>query len=52
MVQYGNAFTVMDLYRLPTYLRLFYYKKLVDSKKKETEQIKSTNKSSKVRFKR
>ena len=52
MVQYGNAFTVMDLYKLPTYLRLFYYKKLIDSKKKESEQIKNTNKSSKVSFKR
>ena len=52
MVQYGNAFTVMDLYRLPTYLRLFYYIIFIDSKKKESEQIKNTNKSSKVRFKR
>ena len=52
MVQYGNAFTVMDLYKLPTYLRLFYYKKLIDSKKKESEQVKNTNNSSKVRFKR
>ena len=40
MVQYGNAFSVMELYKMPTYLRLFYYKKLVEAKKQENE---STN---------
>ena len=37
MVQYGNGFSVMDLYQLPTKLRLFYYNKLVEVKKKEAE---------------
>jgi hypothetical protein len=52
MINYGNGFTFSDVYRMPTYLRNFYYNKLVDTKKKESEQIKKTNsqKSSKVRI--
>lgn len=52
MINYGNGFTFSDVYRMPTYLRNFYYNKLVDSKKKESEQIKKTSsqKSSKVRI--
>jgi hypothetical protein len=52
MVQYGNAFSVMELYKMPTYLRLFYYKKLVDSKKEENEATKQAQRQSKVRIKR
>jgi hypothetical protein len=54
MVQYGNGFSVMDLYQLPTKLRLFYYNKLVEVKKKEAEEIKKVNQSkqSKVRIQR
>jgi hypothetical protein len=53
MVQYGNGFSVMELYNLPTKLRLFYYNKLIESKKKESEQVKaSQQKSSKVRVNR
>jgi hypothetical protein len=55
MVEYSNGFTLMDLYKMPTYLRMFYYNKLVDSKKKEVEENKKANQSanaSKVRFKR
>jgi hypothetical protein len=52
MVNYGNGFTMMELYQMPTRLRLFYYNKLVDSKKKENEQIKSSQRQSKVRIKR
>ncbi len=53
MVQYGNGFTVMDLYNMPVHLRNFYYQKLVDAKKKESEEIQKVNnqKSSKVRIK-
>lgn len=52
MINYGNGFTFSDVYRMPSYLRNFYYNKLVDTKKKESEQIKKTNsqKSSKVRI--
>jgi hypothetical protein len=45
----------MDLYQMPVHLRSFYYKKLVDAKEKEAEQIKKANSpsnSSKVRIKR
>jgi hypothetical protein len=56
MVNYGNGFTMMEIYKMPTYLRNFYYNKLVDSKNKENEQIQAANtkagKSSKVRIKR
>ena len=56
MVEYSNGFTIMELYKMPTYLRNFYYNKLVESKNKENEQIQAANakagKSSKVRIKR
>lgn len=55
MCNYGNGFTMMEVYRLPTKLRNFYYNKLVDVKKKEAESVKqstNSNKSSKVRIRR
>jgi hypothetical protein len=52
MVQYGNSFSVMDLYKMPTYLRLFYYKKLINAKKQENDDVKQSQKQSKVRIKR
>ena len=53
MVQYGNSFTMMDLYKMPTYLRQFYYNKLVEVKKREHNSVKeSSAKQSKVRIKR
>jgi len=52
MVQYGNAFSVMELYKMPIHLRNFYYQKLVETKKKEADEMKKVNnqKSSKVRI--
>ena len=53
MVQYGNSFTMMDLYKMPTYLRRFYYNKLVEVKKREHDNANpSSTKQSKVRIKR
>ena len=53
MVNYGNGFTVMELYQMPTRLRMFYYNKLVEAKKKESDEIEKGNKSaSKVRVRR
>ena len=53
MVHYGNGFTVMELYQMPTRLRMFYYNKLVEAKKKESEEVEKGNKSaSKVRVRR
>lgn len=53
MVQFGNGFTIMELYQMPIHLRNFYYQKLVETKKKEADEIKKVNnqKSSKVRIK-
>jgi hypothetical protein len=52
MINYGNGFIWSDVYHMPTYLRNFYYNKLVESKKREAEQVKEANskKSSKVRI--
>jgi hypothetical protein len=52
MCNYGNGFTMMDLYKMPTKLRNFYYRKLVDVKKAESEAVKESTKSNKVRIKR
>jgi hypothetical protein len=54
MVNYGNGFSMMEVYHMPTKLRLFYYNKLVEAKKRENEQIKQGNsqKASKVRISR
>ena len=37
MVNYGNGFTWNDVYFMPIHWRRFYFKKLVDAKKKEKE---------------
>jgi hypothetical protein len=42
---YGNGFTQEGVYRLPVHLRNFYYKKLLEAKKLEQEQVKKQNKS-------
>ena len=46
MIYHGNGgFTHTDLYNMPIYLRNFYYKKLLDTKKEEQKQSeKATNK--------
>jgi hypothetical protein len=40
MIHYGNGFTWSDVYFMPIYLRNFYFKQLVDFKKKEAEENK------------
>jgi hypothetical protein len=53
MVQFGNGFSITELYNIPTRLRVFYYNKLVEAKKKESEEIEKNNKqANKVRVKR
>jgi hypothetical protein len=50
---YGNGFTQEGVYRLPVHLRRFYYKQLVDAKKKEKDQVEnSKKKNSKVRVRK
>lgn len=52
MINYGNGFTWADVYFMPTYLRNFYYNKLVEAKKRESEQAKASQskKAPKVRI--
>lgn len=38
-VNYGNGFTWRDIYTMPIHWRKFYYNKLVQSKKKEADDI-------------
>jgi len=38
-----GAFSVMDLYQMPVYLRNFYVKEFGDLKKKESEEITRTS---------
>ena len=50
---YGEGFNHSDLYEMPVYLRNFYYQKLLDTRKKENEDVKKANqkiKSSNPRF--
>jgi len=44
MCNYGNGFTMMDLYQMPTKFRRFYYNKLVEAKTAETKAIEKANK--------
>lgn len=44
MVNYGNGFTWSEVYTMPIHIRRFYFKKLVDAKKKEKEEIDKVNK--------
>jgi hypothetical protein len=53
MVHHGNGFTWSEVYFMPTYLRKFYFNKLVELKKKEAEnakQAQSKMKTPKVRM--
>jgi hypothetical protein len=53
MVQFGNGFTWSEVYFMPTYLRRFYFNKLVDLKKKEADEmkkVKAKTKTPKVRI--
>jgi len=43
---YGNGFTQEGVYKLPVHLRRFYYKELIEAKKKEQEQMKKSKPNS------
>ena len=53
---HGQGFTHSDVYEMPVYLRNFYYKELIDTRKKENDEIKKQNQKAKSqinpRFKR
>jgi len=44
---YGQGFVHSDVYNMPIYLRNFYYKKLIDTRKKEHEEIKKSQQRNK-----
>jgi hypothetical protein len=46
MVNYGNGFTWKDVYTMPIHWRNFYFRKLLDSKKKEKAEYDKTSKPS------
>ena len=48
MCYYGNGFTFGDVYQMPVHIRLFHYKKLAESKKKEKEETDKAMKKSKA----
>lgn len=52
MVQFGNGFTWKDVYTMPIHLRKFYFNKLVELKKKESEEAKQIQQKSKVKVRR
>lgn len=39
MANYGNGFEWTTLYNMPIHWRRFYFKKLLDAKKEEKEQV-------------
>ena len=45
---YGQGFTHSDVYGMPVYLRNFYYKKLVDTRQKENDEMKKVQQKSRV----
>jgi undecaprenyl pyrophosphate synthase len=44
MVNFGNGFTWSEVYFMPVHWRRFYFKKLVEAKKKEKEEYDKINK--------
>jgi len=56
LMYYGKGFIHSDVYNMPIYLRNFYYKQLLDTRKKENEETKKAQQKSKSpvnpRFKR
>ena len=46
MVNYGNGFTWTEVYTMPIHWRRFYFKKLVESKKKEKQEMDKVGKQS------
>ena len=49
LIYFGQGFTHNDIYNMPTYLRLFYYKELNEVKKKEADEIKKSQQKGRSR---
>ena len=48
LMYYGAGFTHSDIYEMPIYLRNYYYQKLVDTRKKENDEVKKANQRNKT----
>jgi hypothetical protein len=46
MVNYGNGFTWSEVYTMPIHWRNFYFKKLLEAKKKEKQEYDKVNRQS------
>jgi hypothetical protein len=44
LMYYGQGFTHSDVYEMPIYLRNFYYKQLIDTRKRENDEMKKAQK--------
>ena len=47
---YGAGFTHSDVYNMPVYLRNYYYNKLVETRKKENDEIKKSQRKNKSKI--
>ena len=47
---YGKGFIHSDVYNMPIYLRNFYYQKLLDTRKKENDEIKKAQQRNKSKI--
>ena len=45
---YGQGFTHSDVYSMPSYLRNFYFKELIDTRKKENEEVKKSQRKNTI----
>ena len=52
LLQFGNGFTWRDVYFMPIQWRKFYFNKLAELKKKESEEYKKIERKSKVRVRK
>jgi hypothetical protein len=52
LVNFGNGFTWRDVYFMPIQWRKFYFNKLAELKKKESEEYKKMERKSKVRVRK
>ena len=47
---FGKGFNHSDVYNMPIYLRNFYYKKLINTRKKENDEIEKAQKRNKSKI--
>jgi len=50
LMYYGAGFTHSDIYDMPVHLRNYYYNKLVETRKKENDEIKKSQRKNKSKI--